>query len=62
MSDAIVQITDRARAVLAIGEELDAVEDAIAAECRRHHRAMQALSAKQAALESAILKLSQGQP
>lgn len=57
MTDAIVQITDNARAILAMSEELDAVERDIKLERDRHRQAMQALSAKQEALRDAIFKL-----
>lgn len=57
MTDAIVQITDNARAILALSETLDAVERDIKLERERHRQAMQALSAKQEALRDAIFKL-----
>lgn len=60
-SDAIVEITDRARAVVAIGDELEALQVSIRAERQRHQKAMLALTARQSALEDAIVKLSGGQ-
>lgn len=57
MSDAIVRITDNARAILALSETLDAVERDIRMERERHLQSMHALSAKQQALQDAIFKL-----
>lgn len=68
MTDAVVAITDNARAVLALSEELQAVSarcaeerakhaKAIVDESGRHDRAMQALLVQRSALEQAILKL-----
>jgi hypothetical protein len=57
MSDAVIRITDNARAVLALAETLDSVERDIKLERDRHRQAMQALSVKQQALQDAIFKL-----
>ena len=57
MSDAIVTITDNARAVLALVETLEAVERDVKLERERHRQAMHALSAKQQAPQEAIFKL-----
>lgn len=56
-SDAIVKITDNARAVLAFDQELAAVEAEIKEERARHARAMEVLHTKQQALQQAIFKL-----
>ena len=53
----VVQITDRARAVIAFAEERDKIIVQIAAEKVRHNQAMEVLLTKEQALEQAIFKL-----
>lgn len=53
----IVEITDRARGVLALEVELSAVVREIEDERRRHNDVMSALLAKEHAIENAIFQL-----
>lgn len=57
MSDAIITITDRARAVLAFSDELTKVIREIEAEKARHNALMEALLTKEQALEQSIFQL-----
>lgn len=56
-TDSIVKITDNARAVLALSDELAAVDDLFERECRRHKEALALLEVRRAALKDAILKI-----
>lgn len=55
-NDVIVKITDRARAALALAEELERVEEEIKKERKRHSNAMEVLHVKQQALHQAIFQ------
>lgn len=55
-SDAVVRITDRARAVLAFAKELELVDRQIADERARHARTMDVLLTKKQALEKSIFQ------
>lgn len=57
MTDIIVKITDRARAVLAFSDEIARVEKEIKEEQARHGRAMDVLHTKRRALEQSIFQL-----
>jgi hypothetical protein len=56
---ATVKITDRARAVLALDDELSIVLNAIESELRRHTVALGSLTAKRVTLEASIQKLGE---
>lgn len=68
MKDAIVEITERARAVVALSTELDQLDERISSECerhavtiseetRRHGCKMEAYKLQRNALENAISRL-----
>ena len=58
---AIVKITDRARAVLALSDELAAVIREIEQEKARHNQTMEVLLTKEQALEQAIHRFGANQ-
>jgi hypothetical protein len=57
MSDTIVEITERARAVLALSDALEATNRQVEEEKARHVQTMAILTERHAALRSSIFKL-----